>query len=300
MFKEKLAIIIPTKNRPAELRRLLESVSAQNVRPDQIVIVDGGNIPSEEIPEKFPDLKIDYIRTVSASLTLQRNIGIRELKRGVSLAAFFDDDIILEESALENMLNFWETAPENTAGASFNIINVPYKKSNFLEKVFLVNAEKPARILRSGFQSRFSFQNETAPAQWLVGCAMVWRKSIFGEFMFDEWFSGYARYEEVDFSYRVGRKYRMFVVAPAGVKHLNGPENIDFSFSLGKMQIVNRVYFVKKNPGLSVFLCYWACFGLFLNNLSRGLFCLDRRHILRCKGNAAGFMEILLKKFPYR
>jgi len=124
---------------------------------------------------------------------------------------------------------------------------------------------------------------------------MVWRKSIFDKFIFDEWFSGYARYEEVDFSYRVGKEYKMFIVANARLKHLNSLENAEFSFSLGKMQIVNRVYFVKKNPDLSIFLCWWACFGFFLNNLIKRLPYCNRRYILKTRGNIAGFIEVISK-----
>ena len=38
----KLAYVVPTKDRPDDLRKLLESLAAQTRAPDQIVIVDGG------------------------------------------------------------------------------------------------------------------------------------------------------------------------------------------------------------------------------------------------------------------
>jgi len=297
MAKEKLAIIIPTKNRPGELKRLLAGISEQSVKPVQVIIADGGDAPLEGLFEEFPGLKISYVRVLPASLTVQRNAGIRKLTGEATLAAFFDDDIMLEKNAIENMMDFWGSAPDNTAGAAFNITGVMCRKPAFVEKIFLTNAEKPSSILLSGFQSRVCSQIRTLPVEWLAGCGMVWRKNIFKEFMFDEWFTGYARYEEIDFSYRVGRKYKMFIVADAKIRHLNGPENIGFSFSLGEMQIVNRVYFVRKNPGLIAPLCYWACFGLFLNNILKGLFYMDRRYLLRAKGNMAGFIKLFRGNF---
>jgi len=296
MFKEKLAVIIPTKDRHEELRRLLKDISTQEIHPEQIVIVDGGATSAKEIFAEFPNLKVDYVRKIPASLTAQRNEGIRSLREEISLVAFFDDDVVLEDNSLCNMMKFWEGASPETGGAAFNLTNEAYKKPTFFEKIFFVNANTPNRILRSGFQSKVSCLEETLPVQWLPGCAMVWRKSVFNEFLFDEWFSGYARYEEVDFSYRAGKKYKLYVAAEARIKHLSGAENENFSFSLGKMEIVNRFYFVKKNRDLSLVLCSWALFGFFLNNVFKGIFWLKRRYLLRAAGNTMGFLQILFNK----
>lgn len=294
MFKEKLGIIIPTKDRPDRLNALLESISTQSIKPVQVIVVDGGDTPVKNLLEKFSELHLKYVRSTPPSLTAQRNAGIRAVCDEATLVAFLDDDIILEGDALKNMMKFWETVSEDVAGAAFNLTNELYKRPSFIEKIFLVNAEKPSRILCSGFQSKVSFQKETVSVDWLVGCVMTWRKIIFNEFMFDEWFRGYARYEDVDFSYRIGKKYKMFIVANAKVKHFNKLENIKFSFSLGKMQVINRLYFAKKNPSLSVPLCYWACFGLFINNIIKGLLHFDQRYILRCKGNIVGIFSCIL------
>ena len=291
MFKEKLAIVIPTKDRPDELNRLLESISIQEIKPIQIVVVDGGDMPVENLLKKFSVLNMDYVRSIPPSLTVQRNVGIKRVRDEATLVGFLDDDIILEDESLKNMIKFWETAPKDTAGAAFNNINETFNKPGFIEKIFFVNAEKPGRILRSGFQSRPCPIEEDMEVEWLAGFGMVFRRSIFNEFTFDEQFRGYARYEDVDFSYRVGRKYKIFVVRKATVKHLNRLENIQFSFSLGKMQIINRLYFVKKNPELSVLLWCWASLGLFLNNVVKGLLGYEQRYSLRAKGNIAGFFH---------
>ena len=123
---------------------------------------------------------------------------------------------------------------------------------------------------------------------------MVFRKKILEEFEFDEHFSGYARYEDVDFTYTVGKKYRMFVLEDAGVKHLNKPEDVNFSFSLGRMEVLNRLYFVRKNAELSILLCYWALSSILTWNALRGISNLDRRYLNRARGNIAGLCHSLL------
>ncbi|MDD4910361.1 MAG: glycosyltransferase [Candidatus Omnitrophica bacterium] len=293
MFNEKLAVIIPTKDRPEELRRCLESIEDQGFKPAQIIIVDGGSRAVSGVVDSFSGLNIDYVRKTPPSLTAQRNAGIKMVRDGVSLVAFLDDDVALETDSLKNMMKFWEAASLDTAGACFNNMSEPFRRPAFLEKVFLVNADIPGRILPSGFQSIPCAVDRTMRIDWLIGCAMVFRRKVFEEFMFDEKFSGYARYEDVDFSYSVGKKYKMFVVADAKIKHFVKLENVGYSSALGKMEVVNRVYFVKKNPDLSVPLCYWALFGIFLNNIIKGLLGFDSRYKLRARGNLAGFLESL-------
>ena len=296
MPSEKLAVIIPTKDRPRELRRLLESMAGQFMKPEQIIIVDGGVEPVECMTKEFKGLNVDYLRVVPPSLTKQRNAGLNILGQDITLVGFLDDDVVMDKDSIGKMLEFWEKASGDTGGAGFNILDIPRKKVSFFEKVFMVNTDSPNRILKSGFQSRSNTVQNTEKVDWLVGCAMVWRKEVFGHCKFDEWFSGYARYEEVDFGYRVGRRYRLFIVGDARVRHLNSLEDLSFSRKLGRMQIVNRLYFVKKSGDLSIGRCYWACIGLIINNLIKGILRFDRRYLLRFSGNMAGLWAVLLSR----
>ena len=295
MYKEKLAVIIPTKDRPGDIERLLRDISCQETKPLQVVVVDGGDTPVEDIPKKFPGLNVDYKRCVPASLTAQRNAGIKAVTDEATLIAFLDDDVTLQIDSFKNMMRFWENASADTGGAGFNLTNIPYKRSSLIDKIFLVNPDEPGAILRSGFQSKSRFVDKTVAVEWLVGCATVWRRRVFDEFDFDEWFSGYAHCEDVDFSYRVGRKYKMFIVADAKAEHLSRHiyklEDLDSSILWGRMQVANRLYLAKKNPEFSVMLSYWACLGLFLNNAIEGIFRRNQRYMLRAKGNIEGFFK---------
>src|SRR4030042_1448614 len=126
---------------------------------------------------------------------------------------------------------------------------------------------------------------------------MVWRKKVFNEFTFDEWFSGYGHCEDLDFSYRVGKKYKMFIVAEARARHLSerlsNTEDRKFSLALGKMQVLNRLYLAKKNRDFLLPLSYWSCFGVLLHNIIKGLSSGNTRYAIRAKGNIAGFISSL-------
>ena len=91
----------------------------------------------------------------------------------------------------------------------------------------------------------------------------------------------------------VSKKHKLFIVADAKVAHLNKTENINFSFDLSRMEVLNRLYFVKKHAELSIPLCYWALTGIFLNNILKGILHRDKRRMTRAMGNFAGFIDIL-------
>lgn len=296
MYKEKLGIIIATKDRHNDLRRFFVSLSSQGVKPDQIVVVDAGSKKCEDVLKDFPTLKTDYTHITPPSLTRQRNTGIKMLRDDITLAAFFDDDIEFIRDSLKEMMDFWENTGPDTGAAAFNNMSERHKKPGLHGKLFYIGHDTPGRILPSGFQSIPCSLDRTLRVDWLIGCSMVYRKDVFKEFIFDEWFDGYARYEDVDFSYRVGRKYKMFVVCGAKVLHHVQLEKEENSFLLGKMQIINRLYFVRKNRSLSVPLCYWALSGLTVNNLIKGYLGRDKRYAMRFKGNMNAFGDIITKR----
>src|SRR5688572_20033463 len=87
----KLAIVVPTKDRPVELRRMLESVAAQTRRPEQVIVVDGSAPDIRAVVDGFPELAIDYVRVYPPSLSRQRNAGMRVVRGDITLAGYLDD-----------------------------------------------------------------------------------------------------------------------------------------------------------------------------------------------------------------
>ena len=95
-LQSRLAFIIPTMNRPTELRRLLASMESQSALPDEIIIVDGSTEPVESIAREFPGLKLKYVRVFPRGLVKQRNIGVSALSFHITVAGYLDDDIVVE------------------------------------------------------------------------------------------------------------------------------------------------------------------------------------------------------------
>src|SRR5665213_2801863 len=106
-----IGFVIATKDRPADLRRMLRSIATQTHRPDLVIIVDSSNTPVSFVAEEFRELlRVQYIHRLPPSAAAQRNAGIDAIPADVELIAFVDDDATLEPSALEAMLAFWADA----------------------------------------------------------------------------------------------------------------------------------------------------------------------------------------------
>ena len=71
----RIAFVVPTKDRPEDLRRMLASLAAQSRKADQIVVVDGSEPPVRHVVEEFPGIGIEYVRVFPPSLAQQRNGG---------------------------------------------------------------------------------------------------------------------------------------------------------------------------------------------------------------------------------
>jgi PST family polysaccharide transporter len=256
-----LSMVIPTKDRPEKLHRLLSSLLGQTRRPEEIIIVDGGRIPVSDICRDFEDLNIKYIRSVPPSSSRQRNKGVEIVAPQISHVGFLDDDCILEKDAISKMFEFWATAPSNTAGAAFNMLNYPQMDASFLKTLPLfhrlgIYSLDPGRVSASGFHIMIGKVARTICVQWLPSGAAVWKRSVFEKHRFDEWYDGYGYLEDLDFSYEIGKEHKLAVVACAGYRHFPDWGDRQGKFGFGRKEVLNRLYFVRKHPEISIQKCY--------------------------------------------
>jgi len=297
MFKESLCFIIPTIGNYQNILRLLNSIKNQSVLPQQIIIVDAGENSLNNKLDDF-NLNINYIKIDSPSLTKQRNIGIKAVKSDITLIGFLDDDIVLEKDCVKEILSFWENENKEIGGIGLNIINAEPPKIIFIKRFFLIETGDKGKVLPSGFNCANHPINNNLVTRWLCGGATVWRREVLDKYKFDEWFKGYGFPEDLDFSYRVGKEYKLVVVYSAKVRHLVDKLCCKLSdfYSWGRMQVKGRTYFVKKNPEFSIVLCLWANFGKFLINLFKGIFYFDGKVIKEALGIFLGIMEVLINQ----
>jgi len=295
-----ITFVVATKDRPDELLRLWRSLCSQSRVPDEVVVVDASARPSTLVgPQTAPPV-LRYIRTAVASATRQRNIGLESVGPKADLVGFLDDDAVLEAGAVEEMLRFWGSAGAEVGGAAFNMANHPplewplLKRSRLAESLGLYSRRGGA-VTASGFQTMIGPLARTEWTDWLPSGASVWRREVVRDHRFDEWYGGYSYLEDLDFSYRVGKSYKLAVVAGARYRHLQAPGGRGGSYAFGLREVLNRVHFVKKYPEFSLRKCYAALTARLLMNV---VFAARERRasfIARAFGNTVGLVRSAIK-----
>lgn len=253
-----LSVIICTRNRPDDLSRCMRSILIQNHPPNEVIIVDSSDDPStRRLVDKHQlqhMTEMHYVYT-RPGLTYQRNTGIA--RSTGDIIAFLDDDVVLNPNYFLEILKCFAIS-NDVYGAGGRVENVSQVSllGKWFRKIFMLNTNgaKYGAMKRSGFAS---FQM-AGPASSIVstdvlsGCCFCFRKTLFKDNTFDEHFEGYGFMEDVEFSYRVSRGYRLLYTPFATLMHNKSPNaRLDYRKSF-EMQIVNHHYvfskLVKKRP----------------------------------------------------
>ncbi len=104
--------------------------------------------------------------------------------------------------------------------------------------------------------------------------------------------------EDVDYSYGVRERYRLFVLAAARLAHFTQPVRPDRQFLFGKWQVVNRMHIVRKyrHRGLSLHKAWAASLMLLAANMGRGIYLRHLGLWNRGMGNLVGLVSELRGK----
>ena len=290
-----LAFVIPTKDRGEDLRRMLRSLVSQTRLPDQVIVVDGSGVEVSWCVAEFPELKIDYVRLLPPSLSAQRNAGMAVLRPEITHAGYLDDDVVLELDAVYEMASFWGGAGLDVGGAAFNVVNDAGSIPSALMQRIGVWSVGVGSVAPSGLVCEVGRVNIDIESDWLCGGATVWRREVIEAYSYDNWFQGTGFMEDVDYSYRVRERYRLFVLAAARLAHFTLPVRPDRQFLFGKWQVVNRMHIVRKyrHRGLSLRKAWGASLLLLVSNSVRGILYRQSGLWDRGLGNMAGIVSEL-------
>lgn len=296
----KITLIICTKDRPKDMRSLLGSIIVQTRSPDRMIVIDGSDEPIEYVLKEFPALAIEYRQVRPPSLPKQRNVGISMLGEEDSWVGFLDDDLVLEKNALEELEKFVVRESGKTekelVGAGLAINNEGLMKFNWWRNFLLLDKFPGGVFTLSGCPAAIRSVHHDLDVEWLYGGATFWRSKVYREFKFDEWFDGTGYYEDVDFSYRVSRNYRLALSPKSRCFHYHHPVRKERLFALGVWQVTGWWYFVSKAKAFSSPYVIWSILGLAANNVGLGLLKPQNGRLRRGLGNLKGLWLIFTGK----
>lgn len=286
----KLSIIIPTKDREEKIKSTISFLSNNIFFFEELIIIDSSEKDNDlkNYIKKF-NFKIKYLNS-KPSISIQRNIGLKNIDNNNDYVMFLDDDIKFEKNSLIKMKKFIEDNHQKYVGFGFNLItkNQIKKKRNHLLNIFKIYSNKLGKVSQSGWHSLAFNLTKNTVVDWISAAASIYNKHHIKNIYFDEFFKDYSYLEDLDFSYSARKRGELVVVAKAKFFHENFINRSSFEF--GVKEIVNRAYFVKKN-NLDQKLFMLSSLLKLLDNFIK----IKPKYLLRSAGNLKALL--FLKKF---
>lgn len=275
----KYSLIICTYLRPEPLFKLLQSVQKQILYPNEILIIDGSANNETEIllqENNFLNLKYFKVKEEDRGLTRQRNFGISKVNSDSEIVCFLDDDTVLEPEYFAEIIKTFQR-DETVGGVGGVAINenrwkiqqegiqFSNKKYYLFENYFypeglrnivrnylgLASNLGPGKmpLYSHGRTCGFPLTGKTYEVDLLIGMSMSFRKNVFSEIKFANFFEGYGLYEDADYSLRALKFGKNVINTNAKLNHFHDPSGRPNHYKYGKMVVRNGSYVWRiKNP----------------------------------------------------
>jgi GT2 family glycosyltransferase len=254
---ETLAIVIPSKNRAADIERALRTIRAQQTRPDRIIVIDQSDQPYDLPPGE--DLVHHYDPGIPGS-SVAKNVGIA--LTDCAIVVFMDDDVevtsdvvaLIRESLRER---------SDAVGVECDVLT-PLQRTHVEPPGLGARLWKAWQGLfwRGFFSHGFVSNPRTDEVERVHGCAMAFRSSLFKREQFDQQLTDYSYGEDWEFSKRARRHGRLYRVRGATIIHHESPVNRYGQRRLLEQRWQNMRYFYRKlsadrGPTDALWLWWW-------------------------------------------
>jgi glucosyl-dolichyl phosphate glucuronosyltransferase len=287
-----ISVIIPTYNRPDDVKETLKHLLKFSKEIPEILIIDqSNNNKIKDLIKSLKNKKIKYFYTEPPSLTRARNFGIKNANKKSKIICFLDDDVNIEENYFNEILNVFNNYPDALGVGAFDT-NSPKNVSRiekFIKKVFFLRYYgNDARVLSVYGNCYPRELKENIFPQWMPGVNMVYKKEIFNEQTFDENFTGYSLAEDFDFTYRLFKNHPNSLVITPFAKLLHRASSIERypTKKINYSNTINHFYLNYKNFNSNIrerVIFIWSIFGIGLLRIFGVLKSLKKVDFLKLK-----------------
>jgi GT2 family glycosyltransferase len=212
------ALIVCTRNRPDDIRRLFSSILHGNSATTVMVMDSSDGDDTRAAVAEVAGVRFRYERC-ARGLTRQRMAGVAALDPEVQIVHFVDDDVVLEPGYLAAIEETFDARPE-VLGVGGRITNMPAHNPRLLHRVFLLDSVQGGIVLPSGVNVLAFGVPDGGRVDWLSGCSMSFRRMVFDDLAFDLRMEGYSLGEDVDFTFRVSRRGPLCIAGKARLAHM--------------------------------------------------------------------------------
>ena len=252
----RVSILIPTRNRPGKVVKLLDSIEKSSVIPFQTVIVASGQDIEASILKFKRSLNISYLHTTVSGQVAQKKLGVNLLHKDTEWCLFLDDDLLVSERAIESALDVvCSRAGTGVIGVGFSLPPTTRTLGAgvitlAIGRILQIGSKEPGKVLKSGHATSYLHAQKVIETQWLNGASM-WHVSVLETYGVGLPSTPYAACEDLIFSYPL-RKRGKLIYCPDALLIFQDSELSNFdSASVLEAATLWRYYFVKANPELS-------------------------------------------------
>jgi len=230
----KLAVIIPTLNRSAQVARLLDYLGSQTRRPDE-VIVSAPDATHVDMRGSYPFPVTGVLGR--KGLAAQRNAALVPSLEHFDIITFFDDDFV---PALDYLEQVEEAFAQNRTWA----VVMGHVIKDGATNAGLTWQDAEAALREAGHT------RPTGPRVvdhiGAYGCNMSLRASLVGDLRFDERLVLYGWQEDIDFTSQMRSRGRVVCVTSIIGVHLGLKAGRVSGMRFGYSQVANAIYLVRK------------------------------------------------------
>lgn len=269
-------VVVPTMDRPDDLRRCLAAALAQKPAPAALLVVDDGQLDETALRDDIgpaASAMLKVVRKDKPGLVASLNLAADLVTTPWMLV--LDDDIILEPNFMAEITHALEAHGDIrrlAAVAGYPILSRRRRTARgrarrWVERLFLLTGRTEGRFLPSSYFTNYecgSHPGRPWRVEHVPGGLGLWRTEVYRTVRNDPWFEGYAHGCDMEMAWRATRRWEAICVPTARALHDKSPRARTPSTRLGAMKIENQAYFFRKHfAGRPLnHLCHaWATFG---------------------------------------
>lgn len=253
-----IAVVICTRDRPDSLLESLESIWPQSHTPDELIIIDDGEMASDirtriAVSAKSNNITFQCEKNGSRGLTPGRNQAARISTSEVLL--YLDDDVSCREDCIQRIVELFRDS--RVDGVTATVEEPLFESRN--AKLFLIGYKlagwwrvAPRQGPGTPMPRILARRHVAVPARWLSGAAMALRRSVVLANPFDENLVEYALGEDREMGYRLAPRHWLLESKLARVRHRRDPGQRLDGRRLGLMTVRNYLYILRKTCRLGV------------------------------------------------
>lgn len=256
----RVAVVIPTVNRPFSLGECLRSLAGSLTPVTRVLVADASAdleaIRRAVLPPKgnWP-FEFELLTSPVCGAAAQRNHALSALKDEDGVL-FIDDDAVVEPDCIGEMLEAFSSRESNVAGVAANISNQPVDPPGFATRSMLWlmgggwHHDYSGRLIGPavGLLPCQHIKERFVPIEWAHGGCVMYRREAIPTGGFRAHFCGYSLGEDVALSMeaqRIGPGILLYASRALAI-HTPGVSTHPPPFECGKMHVLNRWYLTRE------------------------------------------------------